>query len=79
MLNRDFCNNGKCSECSTSCALDMSIPCSPDCPNLTSDGMIFTKKCIESGCDAINIVFGTDDNEEIIEQYGEISTYPYDV
>lgn len=53
MLNRPWCNNGKCSECESLCHLDEEIPCSPDCENLTSTGKRIISKCIEAGCDAI--------------------------
>ena len=42
----------ECCECTSPCALDMSIPCSPDCENLNADGSRKVKKCKASGCDA---------------------------
>lgn len=51
MAHKDWCNK-PCSECTTSCRLDESMPCSPDCENLNPDGSRRIKKCKEAGCDA---------------------------
>lgn len=68
---------GKCNEC----ALDLSIPCSPSCENLTSDGMIKIAECLKDGCEEVKYIFDSlnKTNEEIIAEYGEIAPYPYDV
>lgn len=39
-----------CAECAQPCALDESIPCSPDCKNLSTDGIPASEECYE--CDA---------------------------
>ena len=66
----DKCNN---------CNLDMTIPCSPSCENLTEDGMIKIAKCLEDGCEEVKYIFDVirKTNEEIIEEYGDIAPYPY--
>ena len=52
-MHKDWCGTA-CSECQTSCALDESIPCSPDCALLNSDGdPEDLRECLRSGCDAI--------------------------
>lgn len=63
------------------CKLDMTIPCSPSCENLTEDGMIKIAKCLEDGCVEVKYIFDVlyKTNEEIIAEYGEIAVYPYDV
>lgn len=49
-----FCKkNHSCSECTNPCKLDESIPCSPDCPNLSDSGQVSIRKCLLYGCDAI--------------------------
>lgn len=81
MLNRNFCGNKVCADCDvcSKCILDLSMPCSPDCENLTVDGRIAVKRCIEAGCENIEIVFDMENTEEILKTYGEIAEYPYDV
>ena len=76
MALREWCGND-CCECETSCGLDESIPCSPDCENLTRNGRIRVKKCIEDGCDAIKSVFNMEDTEEILKKYGDSTSYPF--
>lgn len=78
-VNRQ-CGKEECCDC-TGCSLDESIPCSPDCENLTRGGLIRIKKCLEAGCEEVKNIFdmaGRTD-EEVIAKYGEIATYPYDV
>lgn len=54
-MHRDWCGK-TCGECQTSCALDESMPCSPDCEALAEDGwMIDYRHCLEAGCDVIQI------------------------
>ena len=51
MAHKDWC--GKiCSYCEKPCALDQSMPCSPDCVNLSLDGEPDATLC--AGCDAIH-------------------------
>ena len=45
-----------CGECVDSCALDESIPCSPDCENLLSDGIRNEKGCRKAECDAYMVI-----------------------
>jgi len=52
MAHIKWCGN-PCAECNDPCALDQSMPCSPDCENLTSEGLRDTEKCTQAGCDAI--------------------------
>lgn len=49
MPHKDWCGK-PCAECASPCGLDESIPCSPDCPNLSEDGMPSGDEC--RGCDA---------------------------
>lgn len=76
-IKRDWCKNGKCSECKEGCLLDEKIPCSPDCENLTNDGYILVSKCLESGCDAIKSVFGSDDLNYIKNTFAPKNEYPF--
>ena len=48
MAHKEWCGN-PCAECKNPCRLDESIPCSPDCPNLSEDG---TQAGACKGCDA---------------------------
>lgn len=68
-----------CSECSKSCSLDERIPCSPDCENLTKDGNILIRKCLEDGCPEVKYIFDMTEasDEDIIRRYGEKALYPY--
>lgn len=52
MAHKGWCGK-PCVDCITSCALDESIPCSPDCDNLFSNGNRDIAKCNHAGCDAI--------------------------
>lgn len=64
-----------CADCK-GCALDRSIPCSPDCENLTLDGKIKLGHCVAEKCDVLESVFDTTDYSALIEQYGEMTNYP---
>ena len=61
------------------CKIDLNIPCSPNCENLTQDGMIKISNCFRSGCDEPKYIFGMPDttNEEIIETCGAVAPYLY--
>ena len=61
------------------CKLDMTIPCSPSCENLTEDGNINVAKCLADGCEEVKYIFGVHHktNEEIIAEYGAVAPYPY--
>ena len=77
-MHKDWC--GKiCCDCKKTCNLDEQIPCSPDCENITEDGFIKVKECLESGYDEIRSVLnmknGTD--QEILKKYGYIAIFPY--
>lgn len=79
MAHNLYCGNGKCSDCGKDCRIDEAIPCSPDCENLTGDGKIKVRECLKSGCDKIRYILdmvGRSDSE-ILEEYGEITEYPY--
>lgn len=69
----------KCAECKTSCIIDETIPCSPDCKNLTTDGRINIKRCLEAGCEEVKYIFdmARATNEEILARYGNVAQYPY--
>lgn len=79
-IERNWCNNGKCSECLEGCSLDEMIPCSPDCENLTGDGKILLKQCLECGCDAALSVFGYNDRSALKELISDepLINYPID-
>lgn len=47
-----------CSDCETGCGPDARIPCSPDCENLTADGKILVKRCLEDSCEEPKHIFG---------------------
>ena len=51
-MHKDWCGS-PCSECKNPCALDESIPCSPDCKCLGADGETDCEEC--KTCDAIMI------------------------
>jgi hypothetical protein len=53
MAHKDWCGN-TCADCATSCELDESLPCSPDCENLNADGSRKTNNCKKEQCDAVN-------------------------
>lgn len=79
MLKRDWCNNGVCADCTVRCRLDETIPCSPDCENLTADGKILLRKCVKSKCDCVYSVFHEPDTmslEDILAFYGDTPDYP---
>ena len=61
------------------CGLDLSMPCSPSCENLTRDGMIKIASCLADKCEEVKYIFDVLDetDEEIIAKYGEIAPYPY--
>lgn len=63
------------------CELSERIPCSPGCDNLTEDGMIRIADCLKEGCSEIRYIFDVlyKTDEEILDEYGEITVYPYDV
>ncbi len=77
MALKQWCGK-KCSEC-RGCKLDEMIPCSPDCENLTEDGKIKVKACLESGCEEVKYVLSAEDlnDKELLEKFGEIADYPY--
>ena len=77
MALKQWCGRS-CSDC-RGCKLDALIPCSPDCDNLTEDGKIRIKECLESGCQEVKYVFDTKDlsDEEFIAKFGEVTDYPY--
>ena len=52
MAHKDWCGK-PCSDCETSCGLDESMPCSPDCENLLPDGTPNREDCLRIGCDAL--------------------------
>ncbi len=82
MAIRGYCGGEcGCMDKCNGCKLDMTIPCSPSCENLTEDGMIKIAKCLADGCVEVKYIFDVlyKTNEEIIAEYGEIAVYPYDV
>ena len=79
MAIKSYCGK-QCSQCA-GCSLDERIPCSPDCENLTEDGKIFIKGCLDAKCEEVKYIFdmvGCTD-EKVIENYGDIAPYPYDI
>lgn len=72
-----------CGECA-GCRLDESMPCSPDCENL-SGNRINMKQCMEDECSEIGYIFGAKDPEHLCEAekkrlldtYGDTPIYPY--
>lgn len=52
MAIEGYCGK-ECSECTSRCNLDASIPCSPDCFFLNLDGSRNVVKCKQVRCDAI--------------------------
>ena len=77
MALKQWCGR-KCSKC-RGCKLDERIPCSPDCENLTEDGKIKVKACLESGCEEVKYVLHEEglSDEEIFAKFGEVTEYPY--
>ncbi len=77
MALKQWCGK-ECSECK-GCKLDEMIPCSPDCENLTEDGKIKVKACLESGCEEVKYVLHEEDlsDEELLAKFGEVTEYPY--
>ena len=52
-MHKEWCGK-PCSECKTSCALDESMPCSPNCELLGEDGQTLNYlECLAAGCDVI--------------------------
>ncbi|MCL1855876.1 MAG: hypothetical protein FWF86_09095 [Clostridia bacterium] len=52
-MHKEWCGK-PCSECETLCALDESMPCSPNCDKLSEEGQPMNlRECLEHGCDAI--------------------------
>lgn len=47
-----------CGDCTSSCALDERMPCSPDCENLNPDGTRNIAACVLDGCDAYEFNIG---------------------
>ena len=82
MAIKGYCGRecGSIEECS-GCVLDQTIPCSPSCENLTEDGMIKIAECLKAGCEEVKYIFDVikKTDEEVIEEYGEIAPYPYEV
>lgn len=68
-----------CMKKCNNCKLDMTIPCSPSCENLTEDGMIKIAECLKSGCIEVKYIFDAiyKTDEEIIAEHGKIAPYPY--
>lgn len=52
MAHKDWCGK-PCSECSSPCSLDQSMPCSPDCSEINKDGTRNVNNCVKIACDAI--------------------------
>ena len=79
MAIKGHCGGG-CGEC-RGCRLDKMIPCSPNCENLTPDGMINIDGCLRSKCEEVKYIFDMEDStdDEIVERYGEIAPYPYNI
>lgn len=77
MALKEHCGKN-CSDCKNPCKLDETIPCSPDCENLTKDGKIKITKCLEDGCAEIRYIFDMlqSTDKEIINKYGDIAVYP---
>ena len=89
MAIKGYCGGecGQMEKCAK-CSLDLSMPCSPSCDNLTEDGMIKIAKCLADGCDEVKYIFkdeGAESDEDIlgksaeniIAEHGEIAPYPY--
>lgn len=78
MAHKNWCGK-PCCDCKKPCELDETISCSPDCENLTPDGKIKIKACLEAGCENVKYLFdmarATD--QKILDRYGEIAPFPY--
>lgn len=73
----DCGNEKRCEQC----RLDLSIPCSPNCENLTEEGNIKIKNCLADKCEVVKYIFDMVRNtdEEILKAYGDVAPYPYDI
>ena len=81
MAIKGYCRRQRCCDCNNECNLSQKIPCNPDCENLTEDGNIYIKGCLKDKCDEVKYIFdmvGKSENE-IINMYGEIAKYPYEI
>jgi len=71
MAHKKWCGK-PCADCSDPCALDQSMPCSPDCELLNADGTVDATRCQVAGCDAITWEKTTAENmlrmQEIISE-----------
>lgn len=52
-MHEEWCGK-ECGECKNPCALDESIPCSPDCENLGKNGETYPDGVCK-GCDALPV------------------------
>ena len=79
MAIKGYCGLKSCCDCSTGCDLDDSIPCSPDCENLTQDGNILIGNCLKAQCEEVKYIFGMPacSDGELMQSYGPIAKYPY--
>lgn len=55
IAHKNWCKR-PCCDCTAPCGSDETIPCSPDCENLTEDGQPLTEQCLASGCDGIKYI-----------------------
>lgn len=80
MAIKKWCGK-QCSSCQNHCAVDSIIPCSPDCENLTEDGMIIIKNCLKEKCEEVKYIFGMPNatDEEVVNMYGDVAPYPYSI
>ena len=88
-MYKDYCGSGiACAECKKRCAVDESIPCSPDCKNL--DGSkIKISECLKEKCEEVFYIFGMDApnpgtdekwemmSQKLLAEYGNTAEYPY--
>lgn len=76
-----YCKKQACSDCKKPCKLDESIPCSPDCENLTEDGEILIEKCLKDECEEVKYIFGMPNatDGELMAAYGRRASYPYEI
>ena len=79
MAIKGYCERQSCADCTTSCTLDESIPCSPDCENLTDDGKILIEKCLQDKCEEVKHLFNMENcsDKELLREYGSVNDYPY--
>lgn len=77
-MHKEWCGK-TCCDCEHPCKLDKVIPCSPDCENLTENGYIKVKECLDAGCDNIKHIFNMADatDAEVLAKYGTITIFPY--